>query len=563
LQYVAKDFASSGGQVTSGFEKDPLEPCRHYSEQLTSWAQSSCGHPKLNAIRAYVDGGHVIGDLVNAGILPLDESGFLVHEWEGDKRDAPEVFAVIDDPCSSFVRWRVEVPNDPVSGTWQDAELVGAWQKYYEGLRTKRGLCLVTGEETLLADQHPAKLRHAADKAKLISSNDLTGYTFRGRMSQADEACSVGFDVTQKAHNALRWLIARQGYRSDSQAVIAWAVRGKPLPDPIWNSRELFLEAEELLANDLDQEVGDPVAVGDIGQTFARQLNRRISGYGAALAPTDEIVVMALDSATPGRMAITFYRELQGSEFLDRVLAWHQAYAWCQNFGKEQGTRKALLFTGAPSPVDIAEAAFGRRLDAKLKRSTVERLLPCIIDGRQLPRDIVEAAVRRTRNRSGLERWEWEKYLGIACGLFKGHFRERGYAMTLEVDRASRDYLYGRLLAIAEHIESRALHVAGETRDTNAARFMQRFADRPFSTWRAIETALTPSKARLRNRRPGFLRKMEAALDGVMSTFAPDDFLNDRRLSGEFLLGYHCQRQALQWSAASEPTTDNNDTEEE
>ena len=64
--------------------------------------------------------------------------------------------------------------------------------------------------------------------------------------------------------------------------------------------------------------------------------------------------------------------------------------------------------------------------------------------------------------------------------------------MTLETDRRTRDYLYGRLLAIAENIESRALFVARETRDTTAARLMQRFADRPYSTWRTIELALVP-----------------------------------------------------------------------
>ena len=51
--------------------------------------------------------------------------------------------------------------------------------------------------------------------------------------------------------------------------------------------------------------------------------------------------------------------------------------------------------------------------------------------------------------------------------------------MSLETDNTSRDYLYGRLLAIAEHIEARALFLADERRDTNAARQMQRFADFP------------------------------------------------------------------------------------
>jgi CRISPR-associated protein Csd1 len=105
--------------------------------------------------------------------------------------------------------------------------------------------------------------------------------------------------------------------------------------------------------------------------------------------------------------------------------------------------------------------------------------------------------------------------------------------------------LYGRLLAIAEHIEARALYVGRETRDTTAAKLMQRFADRPSSTWRTIELALTPSKSRLRAKRPGFLYDMERLHDEVVSSFVGDDFLDDRKLSGEFLLGYHCQRQAL------------------
>ena len=117
--------------------------------------------------------------------------------------------------------------------------------------------------------------------------------------------------------------------------------------------------------------------------------------------------------------------------------------------------------------------------------------------------------------------------------------------MALEQNRVSRDYLYGRLLAVAENIESRALFVAGEKRDTMAARLMQRFADRPYSTWKTIELSLAPYKSRLRTQRAGFLFGMEKLLDEVVALFDPEDFLKDSQLSGEFLLGYHCQRQAL------------------
>ena len=117
--------------------------------------------------------------------------------------------------------------------------------------------------------------------------------------------------------------------------------------------------------------------------------------------------------------------------------------------------------------------------------------------------------------------------------------------MALDRERRSRDYLYGRLMALAEHLEDRALYVGGEKRATNAEKLMQRFADRPNSTWHILETGLTPHKVRLSTKRPGFLHAVQLELDAVCDLFETEDFISDKRLSGEFLLGYHCQRTAL------------------
>jgi CRISPR-associated protein Csd1 len=134
--------------------------------------------------------------------------------------------------------------------------------------------------------------------------------------------------------------------------------------------------------------------------------------------------------------------------------------------------------------------------------------------------------------------------------------------MSLEENRTTRDYLFGRLLAIAENIEILALLLADEKRDTNAAKLMQRFADRPSSTWRTIELALTPYKARLRAKRPPALLKREKLMDSVIGTFKGDDFTNDSKLTSEFLLGYHCQRAALwQKNEPDNGTGDKVDTE--
>jgi CRISPR-associated protein Csd1 len=537
VQYCAADYSHPGyGGGKPSFFKE-------YEEQLSKWCESEFSHPKAKAVLAYIRKGCVVVDLVREKILQVDSAGKLLTSWKGENQP-PDIFRLLTakagerDQGDAFIRWHVRESNNPCTAVWEDTSLQEAWAKFDASTKRLIGICMVTGKDVALAMSHPKRIRHAGDGAKLISANDASGYTFRGRFTDDTglQACGIGYEVTQKAHNALRWLIHRQAYRNEEQVIVTWTVSGKPVPDPFKDSLSLFLGSEETAQAVTENVLSD---TGDTGQAFALRLKKAIAGYRAQLDPTEGIVVMGLDSATPGRMAITFYRELLGSEFLNRIQAWHEKHAWPQNFGKDS------RFVGTPAPRDIADAAFGRRLDDKLRKATMERLLPSIVDGRPLPRDLVDSVIRRTCNRVGLKHWDWEKNLGIACALFKGFFNEREYKMTLETERTSRNYLYGRLLAIAEHIEGRALYIGGEARDTTATKLMQRFADRPASTWRTIELALTPSKSRLRAKRPGFLYEMEKLHDEVVSNFVEEEFLDDRKLSGEFLLGYHCQRQAL------------------
>ncbi|MBZ5627052.1 MAG: type I-C CRISPR-associated protein Cas8c/Csd1 [Acidobacteriia bacterium] len=530
IQYCAADYKEFGGTKECFFED--------YIRQLRQW-QTEYPNAKVGAVLRYVEKGTVVADLVRAGVLHCGSDHALLTAWVSEA-PTPELFKMLTakekkrDQGDAFVRWRVQVPGDPVSAVWLDPSVRDSWARFAASQSTKRGLCMVTGEKTALAVNHPKRLRNAADKAKLISSNDGSGFTFRGRFGSPEQACGVGSAVSQKAHNALRWLIARQRYKNGDQVFVAWAVSGKNIPDPLADTARVFE-----VAGVSDTAEQDTAYEGDAGQHFALRLKRAISGYRAKLGDADDIVVIGLDSATDGRMAITYYRELTGSEFLERVSEWHAGYAWFQVYSKDNH------YVGAPAPREIAEAAYGRQLDDKLRKATVERLLPCIVDARPLPHDIVVAGVRRACNRDGMKKWEWEKCLGIACALVRGSSKEESYQMALEEDRTTRDYLFGRLLAIAENIEERALYLAKEKRDTTAAKLMQRFADHPCSTWRSIELALTPYKTRLRTNRPAVLLERDKLLDAVIGMFSGEDFISDSKLSGEFLLGYHCQRAAL------------------
>ena len=540
-----------------------------YLLQLERWNRSSFSHNKVKAIYTYVSKKALVEDLIKHNLLAVKDGKLAIVE-KTDKKEKVKVFASKNDKNplfmyskdlhpifklltaddkgiksqgKVFVRWKVESNDTLCAETWKDPTLFEKWAEYSGSLGTVKGFCYITGEnETDIAQKHPSKLRSGRDGAKLISSNDLSGFTFLGRFKSVNEAASVSCVVTQKAHSALRWLIGRkQEFRSGDQVFVSWATTGKPIPDPCANSWDF-------LGNEFQINNTPTPQIGDVGQSFAHRFNTKLAGYKANISDTEDIVVMGLDSATPGRMAITFYRELTGSEFLERVEKWHSNLSWYQNYGKVKNDKKsAIIFEGAPSPRDIAKCAYGSKVEGKngikLLNATVERLLPSIVDGRPVPRDLVEQCVRRVSNRVGLEPWEFEKCLGITCSLFKGFYNGRGYSMALEEERTSRDYLYGRLLALADQIEFKALQLANEKRGTTASRLMQRFSDRPFSTWKNIAEALKPYKDRIRAKYPGLLDGYEELLDLIHSKILAANYITDTRLTGEYLLGYHCQRQ--------------------
>jgi CRISPR-associated protein Csd1 len=188
-----------------------------------------------------------------------------------------------------------------------------------------------------------------------------------------------------------------------------------------------------------------------------------------------------------------------------------------------------------------------------LKKQIYQRLLPCLVERACMPLDLVKLSFYQACKSTNKEYWEWERNLGVACALYKGFYarnsdksKRKEISMSLDTSITSRDYLYGRLLAVAEKIEGLALSLAGTKRPTTANRLMQRFADRPYSTWLTIFKQLEPYINQLRNSRAGFLTNRQNEIDEIMGMFAHSDFIDDKALKGEFLLGFHCQRLAFQ-----------------
>jgi len=567
IQYIAKDYADYGGEKKAYFDG--------YLKQLKAWCESPFAHPKVQAVLHYVAKGRVVADLVEAGIFLLDSEGKVLNKWEAEG-DAPPIFSVLPKTKgeiefgSALVCWQMEIAGNVHSQTWTDKTIQQSWADYAALEKAEKGFCLVQGKEAVISTMHPAKLRHTGDKAKLISSNDTAGYTFRGRFATAEEAASVSADVSAKAHSALRWLISRQGIRNGDQVTVSWAISGKPVPSPMKDiSSELdwadmdnwdisaVENPDEIAAQRLSENTEpSPDWSVNIGRAAAQIIKKKLHGYQAELKDHEQISLIMLDSATPGRMALTYYQEFLPANYFANLDAWIDDFAWYQRYsievqnGKKTDKRTQWRFV-PPSPYSIAEAVYGKSLSDTLKKQLYARLLPVIAGGTSvpIPEDLVRQSFQAACNPNGCENWEWQRNIGVACALYKGwrarHHdlsQRRTYPMSLDTQNRSRDYLYGRLLAVAENTESYALYLAGEKRATTAERYMQRFAEHPFATWRNIELALKPYQERLRNNGKDTGAQ---AIGEIMELFATDDFTCDDKLSGEFLLGYHCQKMEI------------------
>ena len=564
IQYVAKDYADYGGEKKAYFEG--------YLKQLKTWCESPFAHPKVQAVLNYVTKGKAVANLVEAGIFQLDSDNKVLNKWEADG-DAPPIFSVLPKTKgeiefgSALVCWQVEIAGDVHSQTWTDKTIQQSWADYAASEKTEKGFCLVQGEKAVISTMHPAKLRHTGDKAKLISSNDTAGYTFRGRFATAEEAASVSADVSAKAHSALRWLISRQGIRNGDQVTVSWAISGKPVPSPMkdisseidWDNLDIsVVENPDEIAKQTSSENSEPSPdwSANIGRAAAQIIKKKLHGYQAELKDHEQISLIMFDSATPGRMALTYYQEFLPADYFANLDAWIDDFSWYQRYsievqnGKKNDKRTQWRFV-PPSPYSIAEAVYGKSLSDTLKKQLYARLLPVIAGGTSvpIPKDLVRQSFQAACNPNGCENWEWQRNIGVASALYKGwrarHHdlsQRRTYPMSLDTQNRSRDYLYGRLLAVAENTESYALYLAGEKRATTAERYMQRFAEHPFATWRNIELALKPYQERLRNN--GKDTGVQA-IGEIMELFATDDFTCDDKLSGEFLLGYHCQKMEI------------------
>lgn len=504
---------------TSGAEPHPLcdqvgylsgEDARKkelYIAQLKDWVKHE-PHPTLKAVLAYAEGGTITDDLTRAGLLQWDDTGKIRNN-------------------KMLIRWRIL--GSPVPDCWKDQSLFKSFIRYYRLLHEtdEKNICMLNGQLSRTASQHPKGIVAQYGNAKLISANDLTGFTYRGRFTADNQALTLGYEASQKAQAALRWVIANQGITCEGRTFVCWNPQGIKVPS---EDRPFLLQDD------------DPVTEAS---DYYYRLRDTLRGWQTKLPPDSSVVIAAFDAATPGRLALTYYNELYGSDFLERLYAWDASCCWWNGqFGIQSPALFNIISFAFKAKLD--ERPFGQNKDkTQLLKQHMQRLIACRVEGADMPLDIVRGLAAKCHNLQLYDNPLREKLLFTACAVIHKYYTDKKeeLSLSLEPERKDRSYQYGRLLAVLEKAEQDT-YDRNETRITNAIRMQPMFVRNPLHTSCIIIDQL--KKAYYPKLHPAVRLQYERIIGEILNVISdcPKDSQGEA-LADSYLLGYYLQKKEL------------------
>ncbi len=247
-------------------------------------------------------------DLIHA----VGSDGKSVLKWDESSGELGKDSINGVDQGKAFVRFRIHY-TDMLrnSETWNDTELQDAFIRLRrEQMQDMpKRLCYATGEDAIITYKHPSKIVLSSANARLISANDDSGFTYRGRFSNKEEAFAIGYEYSQKVHNALKWLIALQPKNPFCDlSLVIWSSTMQELPSIYKNALQLADKQDE----DEDEDEEEPPT---IGTAYADMVHQMIYGYRDKMEIPDKVMVLGLEASTEGRVSIPMYAELKGSQF--------------------------------------------------------------------------------------------------------------------------------------------------------------------------------------------------------------------------------------------------------
>ncbi len=347
----------------------------------------------------------------------------------------------------------------------ENVDLHQEYVRYVEHLDLPKGFCNISGTMQQLTTKH----RGLMGNAKLISvSNNTENY--KGRFNKGEDIISIGYQTSEKIHLMLKYLLENNNSRKwlkESQYMINW------FSDDISNESQLdYVYPSNSFLDELDDDAKNVVTEENklVGQSFikGRQEFSDDASYYVAI----------IDKASNGRISLKYFRELKVSRLFDNLKKWQSDNEW-EYYDKTTKQLKKYV----PSMAQMILVSYGIEEDKGLElrnesffKAEFEKLITSLIDGKNVPDNILRAADQNIRQRLKYEK-TWMTIQSVTLGLFHNKGKEELTPM-LDREYTNRSYLYGRLLAVFERIEA-ATFGADEKRLTNAQKFWTSYTNQP------------------------------------------------------------------------------------
>lgn len=407
-----------------------------------------------------------------------------------------------------------------------------------------KGLCNISGKEDRIIKNHRSP-RGLFKNAKLISQNSEIAYIgdrFPTKETSID-IIKIGYETSEKIHLMIKYLMENNNSRTwlgSSQYLINW------FSDDLVNESQLDIinpVFNDLFENDEDEKDSHVFIKPNeenkkIGSSFIK--GKKLFSDEATYC------ISILNKTNDGRIALKYFRQLQVSQLLKNLESWQENYSW------EAKTKAEDYRLKTPTFNEIINVAYGvdreryLELDNDSFRSDqYQQLVTALIDGNPVPSTIVKKLETNIKQRQKYpNHWSQVQQISLAI-LHKQYGRE--FKPMLDHENTNRSYLFGRLLAIFELIETQRYRIDGNNQErvTNAERYWNAYTSQPAKLMMNLTNKIKPYEETVKLNAHGIFNKLDkerAEIVRLLSPLMAKKDINDP-LDYQFIFGYYAEKQ--------------------
>ena len=416
---------------------------------------------------------------------------------------------------------------------------------------TEEIICNISGEKDFLCLKHKPLI----GSARLISQITANNENFLGRFDKPDETIKIGKESSQKiiqmakslldGDNTARWL-------GEFTYALSW------FSDDIQNKTDLdpTKKIEIIDLGPLFDIAGEDLPQGNrnegrkISDETSESIVKSFTSGKVLFSNESKYYMAIIDKVSNGRVAVKYFREMDSSRLKENLVSWQNKYHWYR-FTKEKGKTNYT-----PSPLMLIQTAYGvereKGLEVAKKKFVTDQyknILASIIEGRDMPKNIIQALEINIRNRLNYDKFWLQVKL---CALAALREKEGIESNMLDKKEIDRSYLFGRLLAIYEKTEAFTYNKDDE-RITNAEKLWSSYLNKPATMSMRLSDLIKPYDFKLhaneKTREIRNILKREAGdvIDLIGENYKFNGVETNKPLNSGFLFGYQAQIKELDY----------------